>query len=456
MPKILVDVWPARGHFNGSLKMILLLKDAGFEIVYLNMSLLKDDLKKNGFQNVTTSQFTRPFEFFRWRLSLKLFINALLEFNKNKYTEKKSHEFEQFKQFIHQLSPDLVFLDDQNMLKAIIYELCGIPVICIDSMPDSSMYEDIPPYTSYFVPDNSFLSNWYCKFLWGKKIIQNKLRLKIMQINMVGMDDYSTISKLAQQNKVNLVKRLDFKRGCGFGIKNTPHLIVAPADFDFPHHIKKEVYNIGPLINIKREGEIDKPRYNVLLKSLTVFKNLKKGFVVFCSLGTITSAFQKSKRTFLHRMLKTAELNSSDFFVLSAGKEFDVSKLFPIPENMFVFDFVPQVDLLQHCDIMINHGGMNTITECIFCEVPMLVYPLSPYWDQPGNSARVVYHGLGLNGKINKDSAKTISNKLNHIKSNYSYYKKNVLAMKAKFEEKNNSYEVVEIIENILKEDKQV
>jgi hypothetical protein len=30
------------------------------------------------------------------------------------------------------------------------------------------------------------------------------------------------------------------------------------------------------------------------------------------------------------------------------------------------------------------------------------------------------------------------------------------LAMKAKFEEKNNSYEVVEIIENILKEDKQV
>ncbi len=80
----------------------------------------------------------------------------------------------------------------------------------------------------------------------------------------------------------------------------------------------------------------------------------------------------------------------------------------------------------------------------------MLVYPLSRKWDQPGNSARVVYHGLGLRGRIESDSAKTISKKINQLIENYQYYKDNVLRMKQKFEEKNNSTEVVNIIESII------
>ena len=43
-------------------------------------------------------------------------------------------------------------------------------------------------------------------------------------------------------------------------------------------------------------------------------------------------------------------------------------------------------------DIMITHGGMSSMTECIFCEVPVmgypLSYPLSVDWDQPGYAAK--------------------------------------------------------------------
>lgn len=149
-----------------------------------------------------------------------------------------------------------------------------------------------------------------------------------------------------------------------------------------------------------------------------------------------------------------ARQNPSDLFILSAGKGFNVSKIFPVPDNLYVFDYVPQVDLLQYCDIMITHGGINSITECVFYGVPTLNYPLSLEWDQPGCAARAVYHKVGLMGKLRKDSAKTISQKLNQIKTNYSFYKKNVLAMKGKFEAKNNSNEVVAIIEGILNKTK--
>jgi len=71
-------------------------------------------------------------------------------------------------------------------------------------------------------------------------------------------------------------------------------------------------------------------------------------------------------------------------------------------------------------------------------------------WDQPGCAARVVYHKIGLMGKINKDNAKTISRKLNRIKSDFSSFRSNILAMKKKFEERNNSDRVIEIIERLI------
>ncbi|TVR68710.1 MAG: hypothetical protein EA408_13190, partial [Marinilabiliales bacterium] len=103
------------------------------------------------------------------------------------------------------------------------------------------------------------------------------------------------------------------------------------------------------------------------------------------------------------------------------------------------------------CDIMITHGGMNTITECILHEIPMLVYPVSPDWDQPGNGARVMYHKIGLRGGIFIDSQKTIIKKLGLIKANYDFYKTNIRHMKTQLEKKNNSFEAVEIIEDLIR-----
>lgn len=451
MPKILIDILPAYGHLNGSLKLALVLKNAGYRVVYLNMGAFQTELKKLGLEYTTIEQYNRQFMIGEWKFSFELFFNKLFDFNRIFFKKSEELEFQLFKKNIHEVSPDLVLLDDQNMLKAAYYKMCNIRIVCLDNLPESCMSDNVPPYTSFFTPSNNFISKWFCKVLWFRKTMQNRWRLCKLQLNLVGTDYYSATLRIANQNKINLKKSIDLKRGFNIGIKNILHIIVAPGAFDFPHPQKVGIFNIGPLVDINREGEIVKSRYNALKKNLDKYKEKESGFIIYCSLGTITQGFQSRKKRFLLEMVKVASLNPSDLFVLSAGKEFNINELLPVSENMYVFEFVPQVDLLQYCDIMITHGGMNTITECVFCEVPMLVYPLSPHWDQPGNSARVVYHGLGLNGKINKDSSKTISKKVNQIKSNYSLYKNNVLEMKAKFEEKNNSLEVVNIIENILK-----
>ena len=98
-------------------------------------------------------------------------------------------------------------------------------------------------------------------------------------------------------------------------------------------------------------------------------------------------------------------------------------------DNIFIFKNVPQLKVLKNCNLMINHGGMQSITECIMFGVPMLSYPLT--LDQPGNTARIKFHKIGLIGNIKKDSVKTIQYKVEKLLNSY-LYKINIEVMKDK------------------------
>lgn len=62
------------------------------------------------------------------------------------------------------------------------------------------------------------------------------------------------------------------------------------------------------------------------------------------------------------------------------------------PEYVFVYHHVAQQDLLKHVDIMITHGGLNSVKECIFNQVPKLAVsnPAHGHTDTVGNIARLV------------------------------------------------------------------
>lgn len=94
----------------------------------------------------------------------------------------------------------------------------------------------------------------------------------------------------------------------------------------------------------------------------------------------------------------------------TGGIEFD-----KVPTNVFLFNQVPQLDLLRNCDMMITHGGLTSIKECIQQNVPMLVYPINRKFDQNGNAARVYFHNLGLRGNISSDSSENIRKKIYSI-----------------------------------------
>src|SRR4029079_18134362 len=72
-----------------------------------------------------------------------------------------------------------------------------------------------------------------------------------------------------------------------------------------------------------------------------------------------------------------------------------------VPSHVHVVESVPHGAVFPHVGLVISHGGHGTVIRALAAGVPVMVVPISR--DQPDNSARVVFHGVGT--KVSKRSS---------------------------------------------------
>jgi MGT family glycosyltransferase len=111
-----------------------------------------------------------------------------------------------------------------------------------------------------------------------------------------------------------------------------------------------------------------------------------EGPLLYLSLGSLGSADVELMRTLV------AELADRPYRVIvSKGPQHDLFELAP---NMAGAEFLPQTSILPQVDLVITHGGNNTVTESLSFGKPMVVLPL--FWDQYDNAQRVHDTGFGV------------------------------------------------------------
>lgn len=122
---------------------------------------------------------------------------------------------------------------------------------------------------------------------------------------------------------------------------------------------------------------------------------------IFASLGSFFSA-----RSDLLRKLAVAFREEPVELVLATGVT-PIEALEPIPPHWTVDQYLPQPALIGRSNLVITHGGNNTITEALTAGVPVLAGPLST--DQFAGAADVERAGLGRVFDPNFDSSSTIA-----------------------------------------------
>ncbi|MEU5099289.1 macrolide family glycosyltransferase [Streptomyces sp. NPDC020996] len=79
--------------------------------------------------------------------------------------------------------------------------------------------------------------------------------------------------------------------------------------------------------------------------------------------------------------------------LITVGEHTDPAALGPLPANVDVRRYAPQLDVLRHARLFINHGGMNSTMESLNNGVPMVLVPQTN--EQRANALRVEELGLG-------------------------------------------------------------
>ena len=193
----------------------------------------------------------------------------------------------------------------------------------------------------------------------------------------MGIFKYKWIGKLWTKD---ISKGIPMKTDCWLDeiVQNPPALNLVytlreyqPYAEDFP---EEQFKFLGASVYDRKEQKIDFKKTNLP--------------VIYISLGTVV----KGAVSFFDNCIE-AFRNEQVEVIISAGRDFPIHKLKEIPENIKIYDIVPQLSVLKQADIFVTHGGMNSVSEAFVHGVPMVVIPFMA--DQPTNARRIEELGLG-------------------------------------------------------------
>jgi len=119
------------------------------------------------------------------------------------------------------------------------------------------------------------------------------------------------------------------------------------------------------------------------------FEQVNGRRLVYISLGTLSNEDASFFRTCIEAFSGT-----DDYVIMSTGNRLDPKSFGTLPENIAIYSWVPQFDVLKRASLFVSHAGLNSVHDGLYFGVPLLLVPQQD--EQEINAYRVVELGAGL------------------------------------------------------------
>lgn len=426
---------PEISGFNASFKLASALKNIGYKVVYIGPADMASEVycAKQGFYY---KGFKSPFSF-------KRRVRRLGIWRKDRQRLLWIHQFNKdVEEWLKVNPPDLVILHFLLFDFSIPFLKLKIPLVsfCTNfSCGFSTLY---PPTFSKIIPGAKI-----GLLQRGKNfIVWSLLYLLFTSVNIFNNLDCLFLYGLSFRSKKtkNLVKKFGGKlKFFEYGYRlQGPELVANPAEIDFPGATQfgLRMY-MGANIAVKRK--------DVTFQWAGV--DPKKP-LLYCSLGSYSYSC-KNRLNVFNALIEAMSQRPSLQAILQVNEDLlNQGKLKPIPANVMVSKWVPQLKILSKATLFITHGGMGSIRESIWFGVPMIVLPFGV--DQPGSAARVVYHHLGVMANKKKITPRTIGGLIDKILNDTGYFESARRMQQIFRRSKENFSKGLEFVEDLIKESK--
>jgi UDP:flavonoid glycosyltransferase YjiC (YdhE family) len=420
MKSVIIKVWPALGHLNSTLDLASDIRESGSDVLYIGPPHFKRAVTAQGFE-----YYIEPS------------VNGSGSSAKEHYNASVAN-------VIMSLPPSVFLLDVYFSTLGLYLYKRQMLFMYLNVMVATDHFLGMPTVHSSRVLTGGRL-NYLCNEIgWRRYYAEHWLRMKLGVRHSL-----SRISKREAFRMGIPVERLERRRALTARVATVPELFLSPLEFDYPHIPRSGQYYLRSLPYFNRSYIIDVQQEH-LMRSHFIEGRRRK--TVICSFGTLTHLYRYTKEL-LSRII--AASSGQDWtLIASVGYNIPISAFKDVPQNVHLFTSIPQVEFLKHGDAMISHGGINSIKECIYLSVPMLIIPGATNSDQQGNGARVRFHRLGIAGR-HYDSVACIRASIRRLLSDRRY-KLNLMKMREQILDREAKATSAEILSALIGDDKRL
>ena len=337
--------------------------------------------------------------------------------------------------YLDEKQPDLALIDCNLTTFSLPFIKKKIPIITLNSTMSSFYFEGRLPVFSKHAPSNTFnlLLYLHKKSFW--------LRIISFQFFNELFRTFRTIMRLNIPVErvlwVNIRKHGRKVKRSEYGLRLlAPEIVLSPSGIEYPYPASR--------VNRLYAGFcVDENRVDEDFDFNCMDQNKK---LIYCSLGTCSHNYVYAKQFYKSLIEVTHQLNEYQF-VIQEGNSKNLEGDWSIPSNVLIFNRVPQLELIKRAIIFITHGGPSSFREGVFYTTPMIAFP--GWHDQIGDSARIVYYGLGLVGDMKKLSPQLLLSMIRHIENNIQI-KNSLVEMREKIAAQNEVHTCVGFVESFV------
>jgi len=410
------------GHINASFGLARRLQQRGHNVAYVGSGASSSLITDQGFvfERVSCLQ---PLPVPRLKM-LRILVGRRRPPSVD-WSELLGRMQREVKELILNFSPRLLIFDPFLLLYYMAFWPHRVPAAVLSANMPLDYDPAVPPYTSSVIPSQSRWSRVRVWWAWQSAFCRYAIHRLCCraQLLLEGNSSFRLARTVAAEFDFPLENERIYRPvSFDFCLRSVPELVLSIPGFDFPRAlpIRQAVQFIGPAIHLGRnEPEFD----------WSILPN--RPFLVYASLGTIELPWLLPRReAFLRTVINAFRTLDDCSLLIACGASTSVATFDPLPRNVAVVHVAPQLRVLRRATLFLSHAGANSVKESILLGVPLLVYPRRA--DQPGNAARVVFHGLGLRGDPDRETAVGLAQKVRRILGNPEY-RENVGRMRSAF-----------------------
>jgi zeaxanthin glucosyltransferase len=329
---------------------------------------------------------------------------------------------------IRAIHPDLLLTSSGTPWVGIAASRTGIPVVAFSSTLISVEDSMVPPFHTALIPEPTLISRLKVWLAWRKLFWQRLIYAR-------GWNISGELTALARDFNYPL-SHIDFRVETWPRLL-LPELVFFPKELDFPRARRPEgaFFIEASVDTARRDSDFPWERLD------------DDQPLVYCTLGSVLPFKFPARAAMFFQMFMDAMAHRPALQgVVTIGNYLQVDE-FNCSANVLIVPEAPQVEVLKRAALMISHGGVTGVKESVFMGVPMLLIPVS--YDEFGNAARVIYHGLGVRLQLKEVSALELGRLIDRVLEDASYAGR-AKVMSRKFVELENQSPGTEIIERAL------